>query len=154
MTNQSPLPPDQVPQLLRAHQVRLTPGRRQVLGILLQASCALSGREIAAQLSRAVDRATLFRSLRLLEPKGLIHRVVDYTEILRFAPNPALLIPPSPALLPAEHVHFKCTACQRIYCLPQLPVPGGEAVPGSHLVTRRDFLVSGVCVRCLPPPPA
>lgn len=133
---------------LRAHAVRLTPCRRQVLGALLQSDMALSGTELEPHLHQARDRVTLYRTLRLLEQKGLIHRVVDYTETVRYAAAAALRAPVD-AALPAEHVHFKCTSCQHIYCLPQVAVPPLPP-PGRHHVTRRDCLLSGVCERCLP----
>jgi len=142
-----------IAQTLRASTVRLTASRRAVLEVLLAAPFALSGTEIEQRVPMRLDRATLFRTLRLLEQKQLIHRVLDYTETVRFAAAPALrTAQPAPAL-PSEHVHLKCTVCQHLYCLPHVPVP---AVPeaGGYLVTRRDCLLSGVCERCQPRPAA
>lgn len=138
---------DLIQQTLRAHTVRLTPGRRVVLEVLLAAPHALSGTEIEQRVQAGVDRATMFRTLRLLEQKQLIHRVVDYAETVRYAATPALRPAWGNCSLPAEHVHLKCVVCQRLYCLPHVPVP---AVPeASNLrISRRDCLLSGVCENC------
>lgn len=145
-------PPDLIPLTLRAHQLRHTPSRRVVLEVLLAAPCALSGAEIEQQApaGQGLDWATLFRTLRLLEQKQLIHRVLDYGETVRYAAAPALR-GAAPAALPAEHVHLKCTVCQRLYCLPQVPVPAVPEASAYH-VSRRDCLLLGVCAHCQPAP--
>ena len=57
-----------------------------------------------------------------------MHRVIDHSETVRYAATcldeAAATTGPRP-----DHVHFKCTACQHIYCLSQVPVPAG-ALPG------------------------
>ncbi|NML64215.1 hypothetical protein HHL22_03255 [Hymenobacter sp. RP-2-7] len=138
-----------IAQTLRAHALRLTPSRRAVLEVLVAAPFALSGTEVEQQAPTSLDRATLFRTLRLLEQKHLIHRVVDYTETVRFAAAPALRAASPPLGPPTEHVHLKCLVCQHLYCLPHVPVPAVPEAGGYH-VTRRDCLLSGICERCQP----
>lgn len=136
---------DSVLLALRRHAVRLTPVRRAVLSILGQSPFALSGAEIEKQLPLASDRITLYRTLRTFEEKGLIHRVIDHSEVVRYArchDGPA-------ASAPANHVHFKCSACQHIYCLSQVAVPAVE-LPAQYRVAHGDYLLSGVCERCQP----
>ncbi|RFP64311.1 transcriptional repressor [Hymenobacter lapidiphilus] len=131
---------DPVRQALRRHALRHTPVRRAVLLLLLESPCALSGREIERQLSVASDRITLFRTLRTFEQKGLVHRVLDSCEIVRYA----ISGPGGQA-----HVHFKCTNCLRLYCLRDIAVPAVE-LPTPLRVTAADYLLSGLCAKCQP----
>ncbi len=138
---------DLVVVALRRHAVRLTLVRRAVLEVLLHSPFALSGSEIEKQLAPAADRITLYRTLRTFEEKGLVHRVVDHSETVRYAvyARPTAVAAASPAT--TDHVHFKCTACQHIYCLSQVPVPA-VVLPGRYHTERRDYLLSGICERC------
>ena len=128
--------------------MRLTPVRRAVLSILGKSPFALSGAEIEVQLPVPSDRITLYRTLRTFEEKGLVHRVVDHSDTVRYAASGGVAAGLSSAAS-APHVHFKCMACLRIYCLPQVPVPVLH-LPGYHHAERGDYLVSGVCERCRP----
>jgi Fur family ferric uptake transcriptional regulator len=130
---------DDVLLTLRHHAVRLTATRQHILGTLLQSPFALSRTEIEHHL--ALDRVTVYRTLRTFEEKGIVHRIVDHSETVRYAascPNAAV-----PALA-NDH------ACQHIYCLSQVPVPA-VALPGTYQVLRRDHLLSGICGRCHSP---
>lgn len=131
---------------LRRHAVRLTPVRRTVLDVLARSPFALSGAELEKQLP-PTDRVTLYRTLRTFEEKGLVHRVIDHSEVVRYAAT--CLDADAPTSL-ADHVHFKCTACQHIYCLSQVAVPAVD-LPGPYQVLRRDCLLLGVCARCQVP---
>lgn len=127
---------------LRQRAVRLTLVRRAVLGVLLHSPYALSGAEIEKLLPQVCDRITLYRTLCTFERKGLVHRVIDHSETVRYA----VCAGQEAAAVP-DHVHFKCTACQHIYCLSQVPVPAVQ-LPGRYHTERRDYLLSGICERC------
>ena len=81
-----------------------------------------------------------------LAQQGLIHRVIDDTDVLRYA---ACSIECSAGAHFDNHVHFKCSACQHTYCLSQVAIPVVQ-LPGGFLAERRDFLLSGVCQLCQP----
>lgn len=136
---------DDVLLTLRHHAVRLTAIRQRILGVLLQSPFALSRTEIEHHL--ALDRVTVYRTLRTFEDKGIVHRIVDHSETIRYA---AACLDAAPPALANDHVHFKCTACQHIYCLRQVPVPT-VALPAAYQVLRSDHLLSGICGQCQPP---
>ena len=129
---------------LRYYSIRSTPIRRAVLQVLQQACCALSGSEIEVDLPAGTDRITLYRTLRTFEDKRLIHRIMDYSEIVRYA-----LCPVPMATVGLDHVHLKCVACQRIFCLPQVAVPPVPLLE-QYQVVRIDYLLSGICAKCRP----
>ena len=133
--------PDRIAQTLTLHALRQTPVRRAVLQIISDSAFALSGGEIEQLLPPDTDRITLYRTLKAFEESGLIHRVIDATDIIRYA---ACSIECSAQTHFDNHVHFKCTACQHIYCLNQVAIPA-VTLPDKFEVKSRDYLLAGVC---------
>ena len=140
------MPIDPVFAALLRHSVRPTAVRRAVLDILFQSPFALSGAEIEQQLPLDSDRITLYRTLRTFEAKGLAHRVIDHSETVRYA---VYREAPPATDAAANHVHFKCLACQRTYCLSQVMLPT-VVVPAHYQAVRGDYLISGICEWCQP----
>jgi Fur family ferric uptake transcriptional regulator len=140
------LAPDRLTQLLKRHGLRLTPTRRAVLQALTTSPFALSGHEIEQQLGSDTDRITLYRTLKSFEESGLVHRVRDLTDIIRYA---SCSIECSAHAHFDNHVHFKCTACEHIYCLNQVAIPA-VALPDKFEAQSRDYLLAGVCRECQP----
>ena len=137
---------ERIAQTLTRHALRQTPVRRAVLQALAESPFALSGSEIEQQLGPSTDRITLYRTLKSFEENGLIHRVIDSTDIIRYA---ACSIECSAQAHFDNHVHFKCTACQHIYCLNQVAIPA-VTLPEKFEAQTRDYLLAGVCRACHP----
>lgn len=137
---------ERIAQALTDHSLRKTPARRAVLQVLADSSFALSGSEIEQQIGPNTDRITLYRTLKSFEENGLIHRVIDSTDIIRYA---SCSIECSAQAHFDNHVHFKCTTCQHIYCLNQVAIPA-VTLPDKFEATTRDYLLAGVCRACHP----
>jgi Fur family transcriptional regulator, ferric uptake regulator len=135
---------DRTSQMLTRHKLRHTPVRRAVLQVLSRSPFALSGHEIEQQMGSDVDRITLYRTLKTFEESGLIHRVIDTTDTVRYA---ACSVECSAHAHFDDHVHFKCTCCQHIYCLTQVAIPA-VTLPSGFEVAARNYLLSGVCQEC------
>ncbi len=135
---------DRIDELLTHHALRPTPVRRAVLGVMADTPFALSGGEIEQQLAAGTDRVTLYRTLKSFEEQGLLHRVMDGTDIIRYA---SCSIECSAGAHFDNHVHFRCTVCQRIYCLYQVAVPA-VVLPKNFEAHTRDYLLGGVCGTC------
>jgi Fur family transcriptional regulator, ferric uptake regulator len=138
--------PDAIAQMLTRHKLRQTPVRRAVLQVLSGSPFALSGHEVEQQLCEAVDRITLYRTLRTFEESGLIHRVIDTSDTVRYA---ACAVGCTAQAHFDDHVHFKCTSCQRMYCLNHVAIPAVTLPPG-FLAHTRNYLLAGVCQQCRP----
>jgi Fur family ferric uptake transcriptional regulator len=140
----SPAAPDRLTQTLLRHGLRQTPVRRAVLAALTGKGYALTGAEIEQEIGADTDRITLYRTLKSFEQQGLIHRVIDDTDVLRYA---ACSIECSADAHFDNHVHFKCGVCSHTYCLSQVAIPAVQ-LPGGFQAQRRDFLLSGTCQFC------
>ncbi|WP_046243328.1 Fur family transcriptional regulator [Hymenobacter terrenus] len=137
---------ERIAQTLTRHALRQTPVRRAVLQVLGDSPFALSGSEIEQQIGPGTDRITLYRTLKSFEENGLIHRVIDSSDVIRYA---SCSIECSAHAHFDNHVHFKCTACQHIYCLSQVPIPA-VMLPDKFEAQTRDYLLAGVCRECQP----
>jgi Fur family transcriptional regulator, ferric uptake regulator len=135
---------DRFAATLARHGLRLTPVRRAVLAALAGRGYALTSAEIEAELDPGTDRITLYRTLKSFEQSGLIHRVIDDTDVLRYA---ACSIECSAEAHFDNHVHFKCGTCAHTYCLHQVAIPT-VALPGGFLAEKRDLLLTGTCQAC------
>lgn len=137
---------ERLAQTLHHHKLRSTPIRRAVLEIMLDSPFALSGHEVEQLLPPGTDHITLYRTLRSLNDRGLIHQIIDGSDTTRYA---ACSIECSAEAHFDNHVHFKCTVCQHIFCLTQVAIPP-VLLPNNFEAHARDYLLVGICGTCRP----
>lgn len=132
--------------LLYKHDLRRTASRMSVLDVLRESNNALSEGEIEAQIQGLCDRATIYRTLKTFEEKGLIHKVLDETNTLRYAMCSEQECGHHHGHQ-HDHLHFKCVKCGTTMCLSHhfishIPLPEGFIAESSN------FLVVGTCKAC------
>jgi Fur family ferric uptake transcriptional regulator len=137
---------ERLTQTLRQHQLHSTPIRRAVLAIMADTPFALSGHDIEQLMPTGTDRITLYRTLKSFQNNGLVHQVLDDSGIIQYA---ACSIECSSEAHFDNHVHFKCTICQHIFCLSQVAIPA-VTLPTDFEANTCDYLVRGVCRSCQP----
>jgi Fur family ferric uptake transcriptional regulator len=130
-------------ELLRAHQLRVTPVRRQVLEVFLDRDQALAHSDLEAAIAQ-VDRITLYRTLRTFEQKGLIHRAIDGSDKLKYALCQSGC---SEHRHIDRHAHFHCDRCGRTLCVDEVIAPSISA-PKGFKVNALHLVMQGVCERC------
>lgn len=130
--------------LLKQHGLRVTLIRHRVLELFLAAgSTALSNGDIEQHFDR-LDRTTLYRTLRTLEQKGIIHQVVDNSGISKYATSPEHR---STQESYKNHVHFHCVKCEKTICLEETPLPPVNA-PSGFNIEEKHLLLTGTCSIC------
>ncbi len=127
--------------LLAASGIKPTKSREAVLDALLASGRPLSHPELASRLG-ALDRVTIFRSLKTLRASGLLHSVRSLDGVLRFVVNPS-----RDSRCPGSHPHFLCLSCGTMSCLESQELPRVE-VPDGAEVSGKQFLVYGLCPSC------
>ena len=121
--------------------LRPTEVRGRVLAALRSAGGPLSHPELAAILADC-DRVTVFRSLKALRVKGLLHCVQGMDGVLRYVANGDGAVG-----CPGGHPHFLCERCGAMICLPDQEVPRVE-VPRGSIVRGKQLLAYGLCAGC------
>lgn len=130
--------------LLKQSGLRVTPVRGKVIELFIASGQqALSNTDIEQQFDR-LDRTTLYRTLRTLEEKGIIHQVLDNSNVQKYAFGSDQHLGDEGR---EDHVHFHCTLCEKTVCLedtflPKVKVPDGFRIEQKHMV------LSGTCDRC------
>lgn len=130
---------------IRAQGARATPARQAVLRVLESAEHALSHHDIESALADSgFDRVTLYRVLDWLVESGLAHRVTDAQRRFRFS------IATTAEPLHADHAHFRCEHCQRVFCLENVAVTQ-PTLPKGFTQRTTEFCISGQCAQCKHP---
>lgn len=136
---QSPNSPDAVTRI-RATGARATPARIRVLELLSGAPVPLSHHDIESALgSASMDRVTLYRVLDWLVEAGLAVKRADDRRVWRFTLGGGGRH--------GGHVHFRCDACSRVFCL-DAPAPTPPVVPPGFTLDRAELDLSGCCAEC------
>ncbi len=131
-------------QILKAHYLRLTPGRQAILRLFLKKNHALSHGDVERWLQPRYDRVTVYRTLRTFLKRGIIHKVLDDEGALKYALCTEAC---SSAAHHHDHVHFKCSKCGETSCL-EVEIPDIK-LPRGYQVAERNLLIQGICRKCL-----
>lgn len=130
---------------LKEHHIRPTGIRRAILNIFQKNSFALSHAKIAGELSDTFDRVTIYRTLNKFVEGGLIHKVVDESNITKFA-----LCNDSRCDNQTHndnHVHFKCWKCGHTFCLNSITITLPN-LPSGYQYNDFMVIVDGICKDC------
>lgn len=128
--------------ILKAHGLKNTGCRKHIVNELLTKGVALSEHEIKEVLPDLFDRVTFYRSLKTLEEKGIIHRIILHDASVKYALNDKLLYP-------EVHPHFHCTECDNVTCLDTDVKTNVSSLPPGYKVNETQVLYEGVCPKCL-----
>lgn len=120
--------------------LRRTPCRVAVLRCLAEQADALSEKELSTRLAGEFDRTTFYRTLRVLEQKEIIHRIVIDPSTVKYALS-AELTHKTP------HGHFHCKECGRVWCLNSIE-PVSYILPRGAVGEEEEFTVHGICPVC------
>lgn len=129
--------------LLKTHKLRSTPNRQTILHLFLRKDHALSHADIEKEIADALDRVTVYRTLKTFLNRGLIHKVLDDEGSLKYALCNSDC---SVAEHHHDHVHFKCVKCGQTNCL-DVDVPQIR-LPRDYKPDEINVLIQGVCAYC------
>jgi Fur family ferric uptake transcriptional regulator len=137
-----PVYPRQAARLIEQSGHRATAARIRVLAVLLSRHNAASHHEIEDALGREkMDRVTLYRVLDWLIDKELAHRLTSEDRVWRFLANAG-------ETSAHHHAHFKCTGCDKVICLEDVPVEIDLPMPKGYRIQETELTVKGLCAQC------
>ncbi len=131
-----------VHELLKSKNLNVTEIRRRVIVSLLQPGKALTHKEIEESLERdlgPVDRVTLYRTIRVLLEKGIIHQIPIDAQQVKYKL--------ADGQKKSDHPHFLCSSCDRLVCMPQLNIKQ-EMLPFGFTIQSVSLVIEGVCPNC------
>ncbi len=132
----------EIETILKAKGIRPTAVRLLVYKFMAKESLAMSLNDIEAAFGQT-ERTTLFRSLKLFEEKGLVHKIEDGSGIAKFALETAGENGANEKL----HLHFHCSKCGETQCLTDQTIPN-ISLPKGFKATDANLVVKGLCDKC------
>ncbi len=129
--------------ILIAKQITPTAMRLLVLEYLLKQNAAISLTDLEQEFERS-DRVTLYRTLKTFEEKGLIHNIKDGNEAVKYALCQDACEPGAHHDL---HLHFYCTVCKELFCLPKTKIPELQ-LPAKFKLQELSLVARGICNNC------
>ena len=129
---------------IKNHGLRYTENRAIIAEALYTSNHALSYFDLRDITKGKLDKVTIYRTLKSFEDSGIIHTVNDHSGILKYAfCNDDC----SHEGHTDNHLHFKCSACEKVYCIdnskPFLP-----KLPKGFSVKKFELLLEGKCPEC------
>lgn len=139
----------QVKTILKSHDLRLTEPREQILKLFLDNDYALSQPFIEKVVGeQAINRATVYRTLKLFAESGMIHKVPDNTETPHYALcGTHCTTHTEHQQHQHDHVHFKCVNCQTTQCIDNVHIPA-ITLPTGYTFLEANLLIQGICEKC------
>ncbi|MFW5652557.1 MAG: Fur family transcriptional regulator [Planctomycetota bacterium] len=122
---------------------RRTEQRNAILAVIRRASGPLTVNEIhqaAVTFAPGLGKATVYRTIRLLEEEHLLQTVVLSDGQSRYERADL-----------DEHSHFHCRVCDRVFDVsapPPEPEPVQRSIPDGFKVDRSEMNLYGVCSTC------
>jgi len=126
--------------ILIAKQINPTAMRLLVLEFLLKQKVAISLSDLEKEFERS-DRTTLYRTLKTFEEKGMIHDIKDGTESIKYAICEADC---KDGVHHDMHLHFYCTKCKELFCLPKAEIPE-IILPAKFQLEEVSLVARGIC---------
>ncbi|MTI22863.1 transcriptional repressor [Fulvivirga sp. RKSG066] len=130
--------------LLRAHGLKKTPIRLEMLELFMDHDFALSASDIVAKMTAGHDRVTIYRALSSFEENGILHRASEDGQGVKYALCGQHCPDESHS---DEHAHFVCDECHHTYCLEDVKIPEVK-VSNEFMVDRANYTLSGICKEC------
>lgn len=131
-----------VEKILQSHRLKNTSCRKYILGELLKKDSALSENEIKGSFPDLFDRVTFYRTLKTLEDKGVIHRIVLHDNTVKYALSHTHKEDQN------LHSHFHCEKCDQVFCLHGKTIFEAE-LPQNFVKNEVFVVIEGTCAHCI-----
>jgi len=133
---------ESISSLIRDKGLNITEIRRRLINLLIAPGTALTQKEIEEALETemgSVDRVTLYRNLRVLMEKHLIHQISIDANTVKYKL--------AGAHKKLDHPHFHCSHCDKILCMPQISIKE-DMLPGGYIIESSNLIIEGICALC------
>lgn len=122
-------------------QKRNTKAKTEILSLINDSKVALSHSEINNSLNGLCDRVTFYRILDRLTEEGLIHKIVNFDGVIKYA-----ACHNCETVHQHNHVHFSCEKCKKVICIENV-FPKVQ-LPEKFITHDYNFIISGICDNC------
>ena len=124
--------------------LKKTKFRKELYLLFYNSANSLSVKFITKEFASSVDKASIYRALDSFEKSGLIHKVPDKDNLLRYSLCQSECKPESHS---HDHAHLLCSKCNETFCLNDFEIPVIKKHKG-FIIENYQVILEGHCSSC------
>ena len=133
-----------IEKLLKAHGLKKTTIRTEMLDVFIRNDFALSVNDIIERMKVSNDRVTVYRALISFEKHGILHIASEDRQGVKYA---LCNLDSFQETDDNQHAHFICDKCHKTYCLKDIVIPEVQ-VSREFSIDRANYTLRGICKEC------
>ena len=130
--------------ILSRNGLSKTSFRKKLIKLFYLSKSSLSIDEIINNLSYKVDKVSVYRALNAFEKNGLIHKVPDKANLIRYALCSSECTSSNHL---HNHAHLLCSFCNETYCINDFKIPVVNEYKG-FVINNLKIILEGSCIDC------
>ena len=124
--------------------LKKTSFRKELLSFFQSSSSSLTVKKIIKKFASSVDKVSIYRALNSFEKSGLIHKVPDKNNLLRYSLCSSEC---GPGKHSHDHAHLLCSICDETFCLDDFLLPNIKSHNG-YVINNYKIILEGSCLSC------
>ena len=124
--------------------LKKTSFRKELLIFFQSSSSSLTVKKIIKKFASSVDKVSIYRALNSFEKSGLIHKVPDKNNLLRYSLCSSEC---GPGMHSHDHAHLLCSICDETFCLDDFLLPNIKSHNG-YVINNYKIILEGSCLSC------
>ena len=124
--------------------LKKTSFRKELLIFFQSSSSSLTVKKIIKKFASSVDKVSIYRALNSFEKSGLIHKVPDKNNLLRYSLCSSEC---EPGKHSHDHAHLLCSICDETFCLDDFFLPNIKSHNG-YVINNYKIILEGSCLSC------
>ena len=124
--------------------LKKTSFRKELLIFFQNSSSSLTVKKIIKKFASSVDKVSIYRALNSFEKSGLIHKVPDKNNLLRYSLCSSEC---GPGKHSHDHAHLLCSICDETFCLDDFLLPNIKTHNG-YVINNYKIILEGSCLSC------
>ena len=124
--------------------LKKTSFRKELLIFFQNSSSSLTVKKIIKKFASSVDKVSIYRALNSFEKSGLIHKVPDKNNLLRYSLCSSECRPGKHS---HDHAHLLCSICDETFCLDDFLLPNIKSHNG-YVINNYKIILEGSCLSC------
>ena len=124
--------------------LKKTSFRKHLLIFFQSSSRSLTVKKIIKKFASSVDKVSIYRALNSFEKSGLIHKVPDKNNLLRYSLCSSEC---GPGKHSHDHAHLLCSICDETFCLDDFLLPNIKSHNG-YVINNYKIILEGSCLSC------
>jgi len=124
--------------------LKKTSFRKELLIFFQSSSSSITVKKIIKKFASSIDKVSIYRALNSFEKSGLIHKVPDKNNLLRYSLCSSEC---GPGKHSHDHAHLLCSICDETFCLDDFLLPNIKSHNG-YVINNYKIILEGSCLSC------